>query len=243
MITARLPAQQSAQEPASPAVLPADDVTADIPAAPLQIADHPAGELVLEADWNDRAGRENWELTGGGWDWPTTIDPPRLSLARNASDYQPPFRSPLHLALLRQPVEGPFAIDVEVRSTQADYDHRDVCLFFSYQDPSRFCYVHLGKRTDEHANQVFLVNESDRVAISTRTTEGTPWDDGWHWIRVAHDPACGQVQVWFDVLDQPVMEAVDLTFGPAGRVGFGSFDDTADFRKFRVWRIDDSGSR
>lgn len=220
----------------SPAVLPGDEAVS----TPM-IADHPAGELVLESDWTSATDREAWELVGGSWEWRTDSVPPLLSLARKASDHKPPWRSPLHLALLRQPVDGPFVIDVEVHSTEPDYGHRDVCLFFGYQDPARFCYVHLGKRTDEHANQVFLVNESDRTAVSTRTSEGTPWDDGWHWIRLSHDPASGRVQVWFDMLDQPVMEAVDQSFGTTGRVGFGSFDDTADFRAFRIWRPEHSG--
>ena len=52
-----------------------------------------------------------------------------------------------------------------------------MCVFFGYQDDSHLYYVHLGKKTDDHANQVFIVNEAPRTKISTKTTDGIPWLD------------------------------------------------------------------
>lgn len=65
---------------------------------------------------------------------------------------------------------GDFVLDTKMLSTIKDYNHRDLCLFFGYQDPAHFYYVHLGKKTDDHANQIFIVDGSDRKKISTMTT-------------------------------------------------------------------------
>jgi len=122
-------------------------------------------------------------------------------------------------------------LDVKVLSTTRDYGHRDLCLFFGYQDPAHFYYVHLGKKTDDHANQIFIVNEAARTKISTRTTPGTDWDERWHHIRVVRHAEEGTIKVYFDDLEEPVMTAKDDTF-QWGRVGLGSFDDTGDFDEF-----------
>ena len=58
------------------------------------------------------------------------------------------------------------------------------CIVFGYQDPAHFYYVHLGKKADDHANQIFIVNGADRKKISLTSTSGTNWDDKWHTVRV-----------------------------------------------------------
>ena len=126
-----------------------------------------------------------------------------------------------------------FEMTVRVLSTHEDYGHRDVCLFFGYQDPSHFYYVHLGKETDDHANQVFIVNDAPRVKISTKTTAGTNWDNEWHTVRVSRNAETGVIAVYFDDMKTPIMTATDKTFR-WGRVGVGSFDDTGDWDDFRL---------
>src|SRR5215831_9018017 len=142
------------------------------------------------------------------------------------SDYKPPHRSPLNFALVKGLVVGDFVLEARVRSTVRDYDHRDMCLFFGYQDASHFYYVHFGKKTDAHANQIFIVNGEPRKKISTKTTEGTNWDDDWHHVKVVRHVGDGTIEVYFDDMKKPVMTAKDKTF-TWGRVGIGSFDDTA----------------
>jgi hypothetical protein len=126
---------------------------------------------------------------------------------------------------------------VNVQSTHEDYGHRDVCLFFGYQNPGQFYYVHLGKRADPHANQIFIVNESDRTKISLTTTEGTDWDDEWHHVRITRSVESGEIAVYFDDMENPVMTAKDTTF-KWGQVGLGSFDDTGDWDDFTVHGIE-----
>jgi hypothetical protein len=95
-------------------------------------------------------------------------------------------------------------------------------------------YVHFGKRTDDHANQVFIVNGAPRVKISTKTTAGTPWTDEWHRARIVRDVGSGEITVYFDDLKTPIMTAVDRTF-VKGRLGFGSFDDIGNFDDVKIY--------
>ena len=156
-----------------------------------------------------------------------------LSQYIKKSKYEPPFRSPKHMAILKDKTVTDFQLDVRVHSTHKDYNHRDACLFFGYQNPSQFYYVHLGKVTDPHANQIFIVNKAARTKISLTTTKGTPWDDNWHNVRVTRDIKSGEIKVYFDDMTTPVMTAVDKTFG-WGQIGVGSFDDTADWDDLKL---------
>ena len=94
--------------------------------------------------------------------------------------------------------------------------------------------MHLGKKTDDHANQIFIVNDEPRKKISTKTTPGIPWNDDWHHARIVRDSATGSIKVYFDDMRTPVMTATDKTFGK-GRVGVGSFDDTGNFDEITVF--------
>ena len=147
---------------------------------------------------------------------------------KKRSKYKPPVRSPYNRSLVKDITVGDFVLDVRVQSTHKDYGHRDLCLFFGYQDDSHLYYVHLGKKADPHANQIFIVNGKPRTKISITTTKGTNWDDNWHHVRVVRNVKTGKIEVYFDNLYKPVMTAVDKTF-KWGKVGLGSFDDTGNF--------------
>lgn len=157
-----------------------------------------------------------------------------MELHQRESEYAPPHRSPLHMALLAAPTVGSFRLDVEVKSTNEDYGHRDVCFFFGFTAPDRFYYAHLGKVADQNCNQIFLVDAADRTRISTRSTDGTPWDDEWHHVRIERNVESGNIAVYFDDMTTPIMTAVDNHHG-SGRVGIGTFDDVAEFRKVELW--------
>jgi hypothetical protein len=101
-------------------------------------------------------------------------------------------------------------------------------IVFGYQDPKHFYYVHLAMKADDHANQIFIVNDAARKKISLTTTPGTKWDDAWHTLRVVRNVKAGTIEIYFDDLEKPVMTAKDDTF-TWGQVGIGSFDDTSDW--------------
>ncbi|QDT17472.1 hypothetical protein [Alienimonas californiensis] len=156
------------------------------------------------------------------------------ALTVRVSDYKPPVRSPHNIALVEDVQLAETIIDVDFQSTMTDYGHRSLCLFFNYQDPSHFYYVHFGKEADPHANQIFVVNDKPRLAISKTTTDGTPWDAEWHHARVVRKPATGEISVYFDDMETPAMTAVDKTF-MHGQVGIGSFDDSGAFDNLAVY--------
>ncbi|GIW79500.1 MAG: hypothetical protein KatS3mg105_1307 [Gemmatales bacterium] len=149
------------------------------------------------------------------------------------SNYKPPFRSPTSISLVKDVVVGDFIMDVQVQSTGKDVPHRDLCFFFGHQGPDQFYYVHIAKRADDHANQIFIVNKAPRVKISQESTKGTPWDDGWHHVRIVRKVSDGSIAVYFDDMTRPIMRAKDKTF-TWGRVGVGSFDDTGNFDDFKL---------
>ena len=150
-----------------------------------------------------------------------------------ASKYKPPHRSPVNMAMLKYQTVGDFVLTAKVRTTKKSYGHRDMCLFFGYQDPAHFYYVHLGKRADDHANQIFIVNGAPRTKISTRSTPGTDWDDHWHHVKIKRRVAEGTIEVYFDDMEDPVMTADDKTFA-WGQIGLGSFDDTGQWDNVKL---------
>ncbi len=192
-------------------------------------ADEPgkSGKWPILLKENFEKGADRWEPTDPtAWKVQQLGDNAVYNQHKRRSKYTPPHRSPYNISLLKEIHVGSFILDAKVKSTIPDYGHRDVCLFFNYQNPAQFYYVHLGKRADAHANQIFIVNKAPRTKISKKTTPGTNWDDEWHNVRIVRDAKSGQIEVYFDDMKTPVMTAVDDTF-TWGRVGVGSFDDTA----------------
>lgn len=174
-------------------------------------------------------GAERWEPQDPAqWQIKRTEKGNVFSQHKKQTTYKPPHRSPTNVAVLKEIAFGDMEFTGRVLSTHPDYGHRDAVVFFGYQDPAHFYYVHLGKKADDHANQIFIVNGADRKKISLTSTEGTNWDDNWHTVRVVRKLSDGSIAIHFDDMQQPVMTAVDKTFGP-GRIGVGTFDDTADW--------------
>lgn len=195
----------------------------------------PAGDktlpVVFEEDFEKDAAR--WEPTDpAAWRLVKT-DKGQVYNQFQTSKYKPPHRSPLNISLVKDLTLTDFDLTVKVKSTGKDVAHRDMCLFFGHQGPDRFYYVHLARDMDDRANQIFLVNKADRTKISTTTTKGTPWTDGWHTIKVARRAGDGTIAIYFDDMKTPVMTAKDTTFA-FGRVGLGSFDDSGMWDDVRI---------
>jgi hypothetical protein len=189
--------------------------------------------LVFEDDFEKGAGR--WQPTDpAGWKVIDTKQGKVFSQFKQSSSYKPPHRSPYHIALIKDITVSDFVLEAKCQSTVKDYPHRDMCLFFGYQDPGHFYYAHLGKKADDHANQIFIVNGADRKKISTKTTPGTKWTEGWHHVKLVRAVADRKIEVYFDDMKNPAMTATDRTF-EWGRVGVGSFDDTGNWDDVKLW--------
>jgi hypothetical protein len=149
------------------------------------------------------------------------------------SNYKPPHRSPLNISLVKDLLVSDFVVEAKLLSTGKDGPHRDMCLFFGYQDPAHFYYVHIAKKADNNANQIFIVNGADRKKISTKSTDGTSWDDKWHHVKIVRTVADGKIEIYFDDMKTPIMTATDKTFS-WGQVGVGSFDDSGFWQDVTV---------
>ena len=187
--------------------------------------------LVFEDDF--RKGADRWQPTDpAAWKVVKTNTGQYYSQFQ-LSKYKPPFRSPLNISLIKDLLVTDFVLTAKVLSTGKDGDHRDMCLFFGYQNPSHFYYVHMAKKTDDRANQIFIVDGADRKKISTKTSKGTPWDDKWHHVKLVRKVGDGTTEVYWDDMKTPVMTAQDKTF-TWGQVGVGSFDDSGHWEDVKL---------
>ena len=183
--------------------------------------------VVFQEDFEK--GAERWEPQDPEqWQIKKTEKGQVYSQHKKQSKFKPPHRAPTNVSILKDVTVGEMEFTGRVRSTHSDYGHRDAVVFFGYQDPAHFYYVHLGKQADDHANQIFIVNGADRKKISITSTSGTNWDDNWHTVKIIRKPSDGTIEIYFDDMQKPVMTANDKTFA-WGRIGVGTFDDTADW--------------
>ena len=187
--------------------------------------------LLFEADFSGDLSA--WTMTDPkAWKIDEDEGDKRLSLF-GKSEYEPAVRSPYNIARVKDVDATDFVLDVDGKQTGKEYGHRDLCFFFGYQDPSHFYYVHLATTADEHANSIFLVNAAPRVSIAQKRTNGTDWKTGYHHIRIERNTESGTIKVYFNNMDEPVMETVDKTF-LSGTIGVGSFDDTGNFDNIKI---------
>lgn len=192
------------------------------------------GALMFEADFED-GSLDEWQATDpSAWKIEEEPDGGKVLALFGESNYQPEVRSPFNINLIKGIEIGSFVLELKLKSTTEDYNHRDLCLFFGYQDPSHFYYVHLGKTADPHANSIFIVDGEPRVSIATTRSDGTDWDEKWHRVRLVRDLGKGTIEVYFDDMNQPIMTAKHDRFA-SGRIGVGSFDDTGQFDDIRLW--------
>ena len=191
--------------------------------------------LLFHSDFED-GSLASWEATdAAAWRIEEESGGKVLALFRQ-SNYEPKVRSPFNINLIRDVSVGSFTLELKMLSTTKDYGHRDMCLFFGHQGPSRFYYVHIANISDAHANSIFIVDDKPRVSIAKTRTEGTKWDDNWHTVKLVRDVDKGTIEVFYDGNSEPIMTAVDHRF-KWGRVGVGSFDDTGRFDDIRLWGV------
>jgi hypothetical protein len=183
------------------------------------------------------ANRQHWDpLTGGLWDYQGN----QLVLTRPGTNPNDGVRRPFEYAVV---TKGSELTDVSVRAEvrldeSVAVSNRDVIVIWNYQGPKRFYYAHFSQdNTIYPHNGIFVVDNADRRRIDDQWTGtvGAPpavTDAEWHDVRVDHS-ATGEITVYVDGADEPLMTATDTTFS-GGRVGFGSFDNFGRVRHFRA---------
>ena len=192
------------------------------------------GDLPLVFEDDFEKGRSRWQTTDdAAWSLHDNDNGKAFGLNKKISDYTPKYRSPHNIALIKGIEVADFVLTFEVKSTKDSGVHRDCCIFFNYQDPTHFYYVHLGARPDPVSGQIMIVNNAPRVSM-TENEKPVPWDNAWHKVKLVRDTQQGLIEVYFDDMKKAHMSVVDKTFGK-GQIGIGSFDDLNDFDNIKLW--------
>lgn len=190
--------------------------------------------VVFKEDFE--AGIDRWQLLDPAtWELQSKDGNTTFAITKRESSYQPPVRSPGHVALIKDLDLESFEISFRVRSTKDTGNHRDCCVFFAYQDDKHFYYAHLGAKPDPASGQIMIVREAPRLAL-TKNTNLVPWDDQWHQVRLVRRMPEGSIEVFFDDMSKPIMSVIDKTFDK-GRIGIGSFDDMNEFDDIILRRL------
>jgi hypothetical protein len=205
-------------------------------------AQTPTGSnLPLLLDENFSAGADHWApASPDGWKLIDTEGKKAFSEFKNIDiGRKLPHRSPWNVALLKDITVGDFVLEAKVRETAHEYPHRDAVLFFGYQDPSHLYYAHFAPVTgDKNADQIFIVKDADRAKITDKDHEspGVKWGEptDWHRLKIVRKVDDGLIEAYFDDMEKPLMTAHDKSF-TWGRIGIGTFDDTADFAEVKLW--------
>ncbi|MES2438048.1 MAG: PQQ-dependent sugar dehydrogenase [Verrucomicrobiota bacterium] len=113
---------------------------------------------------------------------------------------------------------------------------RDVVIPFGYIDETHFYYAHFSATSDGTAHTVIgkVSGNNTRTFINTPVTVSpAPFTSlATTGFRVTHSSS-GAIAIYCGNLTTPFMTASDTSY-PAGRVGFGAFDDPAEFTSFSV---------
>jgi hypothetical protein len=204
-----------------------------------QPGDLPAGYKLLYAqDFTAAEALKDFVFTdAAAWKWAEADGKTALELHQQ-SKYKPEVRSPVNIALIAGKVFGDFILEAQCLQTGKEYGHRDMCIFYGFQNPRQFYYTHIATKADPNAHNCFIVDNAPRKNIAKETTAGVDWGLGvWHKVRLERKASNGTIRVWFDDMSKPIMVAEDKTHG-AGWVGFGSFDDTGRVANVRIWGPD-----
>lgn len=192
---------------------------------------------ILQESFESKKALKNWFPTQPDrWDLTSTeaVQQQALRLKGVSSNYHPPYRSPFSITLLKDKVLGSFELTAKVKTLQTSRGHRDMCIFWGWQDPSHFYYVHLGEKPDPNSSQIFIVDNNPRTPITETNQGGIPWqDDTWHDVKLVRDVDSGTIAVYFDDMETPVKTASDKSFR-WGLVGLGSFDDLGLWDDVRI---------
>lgn len=180
---------------------------------------------------------EHWDpLTDAKW----AFEHGEVVLTERGTNPGGPRRPFEYAVVTKGPELSSVRIAAEVRIDEpVEFSNRDVIVVWNYQSPTRFYYAHLSQdNTIYPHNGIFVVDDADRRRIDDQWdgSVGAPPaidDTDWHDVRVDYDAGTGEVEVYVDGADEPLMTATDTTFS-GGRVGFGSFDNYGRTRHFSV---------
>ncbi len=160
-------------------------------------------------------------------DWAFENDVLRMLVARPSE--KP--RRPTQFALAQTRPFSKVTIEAEVKR-----DKSSLILVYAWRGPDHFNYVHLSTDTAQKANYhngVFHVYGGDRVRISSTEGPAALGPIEWTRVKLVYDAKTGEVVAWVNGVTSPSLRGIDLSL-TAGRVGIGSFFETAQFRNVKI---------
>jgi hypothetical protein len=167
----------------------------------------------------------DWQITGEG----------SGAVLRLKTGKEPPASGPRRPAQFALAETGPFTkvkVEADVKPLA-----RSLMVVFAYRDEAHFDYAHLSVDTaakQSHHNGIFHVYGGERVRISSESGPAAfPASQRWYHAILTYDGTTGSVDVSVDGKSVPALHAVDLSL-TSGRVGLGSFDETAEFKNVKI---------
>ncbi len=141
-------------------------------------------------------------------------------------------RRPYNFALADAPPYSRLTVEADVKPLV-----RSLMIVFAYRDEAHFDYAHLSTDTATKApvhNGIFHVYGGERVRISDEAGPAAFAATGrWYHVRLTHDATSRTVVVLVDNRPVAALRGTDMSLG-AGKVGIGSFDETAEFKNVKI---------
>lgn len=143
-------------------------------------------------------------------------------------------RRPQQFAIAQTPPFSDLIVEADVKPLG-----KSLMIVFAYRDPAHFDYAHLSldaATAQPHHNGIFHVYGGERVRISSEAGPAAfTTESAWHHVVLTHDGKTGEVNVSVDGKPVQALHANDVSL-LSGRVGLGSFDETAEFKNVRISR-------
>ncbi len=171
-----------------------------------------------------------WSVPYGA-DWQIlTANPATVLHMRQGREPLPGPRRPFQFAIADTPEFSRVSIKLDAKPLK-----RSLIVVYAYRDEAHFDYVHFSTDTATKQpvhNGVFHVFGGERVRISSTAGPASfEAKDRWYHIEVNWNGETGRVDATVD--GKPVLAAVDMSLN-SGKVGIGSFDETADFKEVNI---------
>ncbi|MEN8137199.1 MAG: family 16 glycoside hydrolase [Bacteroidota bacterium] len=190
----------------------------------------------LEVNFEEQNALSKW-LTNDDANWKITEENGvrELSLLRKGEFGK--VRKPSSFAAIKglDVTDFELTLDAKVLSDSTIVG-RDAIIYFAFQDPMHFYYVHLSNDNHKYHNIIGIVDGKDRLPITEKFNDDSKkrfFDYNWHKVKVVRNLAKGSIKVYVDDMKNPIQNIIDKTL-THGSVGVGSFDDFGKFRNIKL---------
>lgn len=171
---------------------------------------------------------EKWTVQSAS-DWVAGDQLLQLKVSAEPPAGQP--RRPTKFALLESKPYVKATVEGEIRRHA-----RSLIIVYAWQDDAHYDYAHISVDTAASQNVhngMFHIFGGERVRMSPLDGPGSLPTQDWTPVKLIFDGETGRCYVEVNGKRNPSLEAVDLSLR-WGRIGLGSFDETGDFRNFRI---------